>query len=148
MKIIYQSVPHAAISLNLDNQVLQVDFDGLVSSSVYRKTLLHALDIIVSRGIQKCIYNRNKLKTLSPDDHDWVAEQLLPLLLQTTVQKVAILESHDSLEQLNLRNMVYAPYLSLSFEVQYFEEPDLALNWLNQEETQVVTQQFHVPEKH
>jgi hypothetical protein len=140
VEVIYQNSPHSTVYLYSTTQILHVEFMGTVPSLVYRETLEWALSFIHKNQLHACLYNRKNLQSLPFSDHDWVAEDFLPQLLQSPIKKIAILESTDSLQQLHLGNMVYASYSSLSFEVQYFTEVDIALQWL------CPTPTFHAPD--
>ncbi|WP_066834312.1 hypothetical protein [Rufibacter ruber] len=141
----YQLSPFTRISLYPDAKALQVECEGFVSSATYRNLMLRGLELIKAYDINYVVYNKKILAPLTPDDHDWLAEEMLPQLFTTSLQKVAIIEAQGGLDHLTLRNMVYAPYLSLSFEVQYFDEVSVALEWFKQEEASTINVTTEMP---
>ena len=64
-------------------------------------------------------------------DYDWMTDEFLPRLLESPLQKVAVLESIHELEQLSLRHMVYASYMAFSFKLKYVDDLAAALTWFS-----------------
>ncbi|AMM50600.1 hypothetical protein TH61_04610 [Rufibacter sp. DG15C] len=128
MTVTYTS-PSATISQDLDQKILHLQWTGVVASAVFRETLERALQLINSSQLLYCVYNIQDLRPMPLQDYDWVAYEFIPKVLQSSLKKVAVLESDQNAEQLSLQHMVYASYTSLNFKLKYVDDIAAALKW-------------------
>ena len=132
MRIACQTLPYANVYLDTSLQVIHVEWDGLVPSYVFRQTIACVLELLKSREVYGCIYDLAKLKSIPPQDQDWLIEEVVPLLSKSSLRKVAFLESFTRLGQLNMSELVYSSFPTINFEFQYFENVEAAMEWLGQ----------------
>ncbi|ALI99232.1 hypothetical protein DC20_09900 [Rufibacter tibetensis] len=111
---------------------VHITYNGFVSSNTFRQSILSVVEFITSNKIEAGIYDIRRMHSLPPQDQDWFIDEVLPLLLRTSLKKVAILESFSGLGQLNLNHLVYCQFLSIPFEMQYFEDIASSLQWISQ----------------
>ncbi|WP_207436181.1 hypothetical protein [Sabulibacter ruber] len=133
MQLTCQTLPYTNVYVDNTLRVVHVEYEGFVPSSVYRKTILWVLELIKTSNLEACVYDIRKLKSLQPQDQDWLIDEILPMLKKTPMRKLAVLESKSELGQLNLSQLVY--YTPFSFELQYFEDAESALEWIKQSQT-------------
>jgi hypothetical protein len=98
--------------------------------------MLYALNLVKTHQLQMCIYDTHQLESFSPQDQDWLTDEVLPLLIQTTVRKVALVESPKGVGNLNLSHMVYISYSFIPFELQYFDDVPASFQWITQRRPQ------------
>ncbi|WP_205503521.1 hypothetical protein [Rufibacter psychrotolerans] len=132
MKLACQTLPYINVYLETNLRVVHVECQGFVPSSIYRQTILRVLDVIKAHHLVGWVYDIRKLKSLHPHDQDWFIDDVLPLLTQTLVRKLAVLESTSELGQLNLSHLVYSTHTPFSFELQYFADVASSLEWIAQ----------------
>ncbi|WP_210462078.1 hypothetical protein [Rufibacter roseolus] len=89
------------------------------------------IELIKKNNLLACIYDIRQLKSIPPQDQDWFIDEVLPLLLNTPIRKVAVLEATNGTGLLDLNQLVYSKYLSIPFELQYFEDVASALEWIS-----------------
>ncbi|RNI32563.1 hypothetical protein EFA69_04390 [Rufibacter immobilis] len=89
------------------------------------------MEIVKNEHFKAGIYNVSKLRSLHPHDQDWLIDEILPILIHSSMAKVAILESTLGASQLNFNHLVYTLHASFPFELQYFEDVDSALEWVS-----------------
>lgn len=137
VKINYQT-SYATLYIDHDSHIGHLEWNGIIPSASYRETMLHVLEVIKKHKILFGIQDLKKLRPLSPMDMDWMVHEYMPMLLNSPLKKIAILESEDSLDTLNLRDMVYTPYTELTFRLEYFDDVASALSWFKTPEKQLI----------
>ncbi|MBC3540524.1 hypothetical protein ACFSC6_11600 [Rufibacter sediminis] len=110
---------------------VHIECEGFVPSDIFRRTLLGVVTLIKDRNLSSCIYDIRRLKSLPPLDQDWFLDEVLPLLMKTSLRHVAVLESATSSGILDLNQLVYTKLHSIPFELQYFEDVAPALEWIS-----------------
>ncbi|KAA3440684.1 hypothetical protein [Rufibacter hautae] len=126
-----QKSPYTNIFVDASLQAVHIACEGLVPSDTFRRTLLYVMELIKSNNLLACIYDIRQLKSIPPQDQDWFIDEVLPLLMDAPIRKVAVLEAANGTNLLDLNQLVYSKYLSIPFELQYFEDVASALEWVS-----------------
>ncbi|AKQ47258.1 hypothetical protein TH63_19030 [Rufibacter radiotolerans] len=123
-------MPYANIYVDTNLQVIHVEWSGLVPSYIFRQTVTTALEHIQLRELYGCIYDLTNLKSIQQQDQEWLMHDVLPLLSNSTLRRIACLESPNQMGQLDMIDLVYCAGPTINFKFQYFEDVASALDWL------------------
>jgi len=108
--------------------LLYIEWQPLASAAPAREMLQHLLTVIDARHTTRWLVNLHGMPALSLSDQHWLEQHYLPQLARLPLQHMAlILTSYRQHEDLLDVTAHFPP----PFEVQVFDEPATALEWLH-----------------
>ncbi|WP_181306661.1 hypothetical protein [Rufibacter sp. XAAS-G3-1] len=131
MNFTSQRSPYTNVYVDASLNAAHVECERFIPSATFRQNLLSIIELIKAKKLFACIYDIRKLKSLPPQDQDWFIDVAFPLLIKTSLRKIAVLESATSAGLLDLNQLVYTHYPSIPFELQYFEDVASSLEWIS-----------------
>jgi hypothetical protein len=99
--------------------------------AINRKSLNAVAQLIEQNTISEGLIDLRGRPRISPEQQLWVATNWLPRVSVPAIQHVAFIMSKTGLyNQMVIEAMHYAARHFIRYEVQFFSEPDSALDWL------------------
>ena len=108
---------------------LETEWLDFANSEQIRSSLAEALRLGRQHRIQGWIGNNLKMRTIRPADQDWMNEHWFPEFAKLGVQRLAVVMSQDSLNQMGINNIIQRASEHVPFDTQYFSDPTEARRW-------------------
>jgi hypothetical protein len=109
--------------------VLETEWLGFTRSAHFRRYLTEALALARQHGVRGWVANDLQLGAVRPADLQWVAEHVLPALVELGVTRFARLEATDSLNRLLIGHMYQEATPELPITTRTFADAPRARAW-------------------
>ncbi|UOQ51778.1 hypothetical protein [Hymenobacter cellulosivorans] len=125
------SYPHLSLYLHEEGvfRALEAQWQGFMSSSVLRQTILEALAQARQQQITAWIADDRLLGPVRPADLEWIAQQMLPELVDIGLRRFARVEAADPLNKLLIGQAQDTAEPLFPFEMRTFTDVQAARLW-------------------
>ncbi|UOQ74124.1 hypothetical protein [Hymenobacter cellulosilyticus] len=121
------------------SKALEAQWQGFVTSSVFRQAVAEALDWAREHRITGWVADDRLLGPVRPADMEWIASEIMPELVRVGLRRLARIEAEDPLNQLLIKQMHSAAYELAPFEQRLFTDVAQARAWASGTDTEVAT---------
>lgn len=121
---------HLTIYANPDLKLIHLKWKRFANSDQFREGMKVALDIVKEQGIELWLANLKLMEAISPPDEEWTINYWLPLLGDSSLQKLAIVTSLDYFNNTSVKRILNTPQPVMNFETRYFVDFADAKEWL------------------
>jgi hypothetical protein len=111
------------------SKALEAQWQGFVTSAVFRQTIGEALDWAREHRITGWVADDRLLGPVRPADMDWIATEIMPELVRVGLRRLARIEAADPLNQLLIKRMHNTAHELAPFEQRLFTEVAQARAW-------------------
>lgn len=118
------------ISLDEQEKVIELKWNGFVNSQNYRNALDKALDIAKENGITKWLTDARKVKVISLSDQEWVISDWVPRAVKCGYKYQAMIVPEDAFGKMSSDELV-SEVEGKSIVAKNFTDKSNALTWLN-----------------
>lgn len=103
-----------------------------VSSQEYRMALLQQQEIILQHEVKYWLIDSRALSGITFPDQQWLGRQLIPVLLQSKLRKVARVVNTDVFTYIAFEEQIRKVKRKYNFKtaIEQFSSPEAAKNWL------------------
>jgi hypothetical protein len=144
MSEIYLEKPYLTLYLDEQKKLAIAEWKGVLSSAEYREAFMKCLELMYEKKLENWVGDNRKMKAISEQDQEWTFQVAAPLLLRSTLRKMATLVSEDIYNQMAVTTMFDRAAPMMSFENQYFKDFDQAMDWLNKSEVLENQQELNI----
>src|SRR5688572_1974534 len=130
MREIYFEKPYVTIYFDGSKSLGIAEWRGSLTSAEYREAFGKCLELTNEKKLVNWLGDNRKLLAISEQDQEWTFQVAAPILLRSTLQKMATLVSEDMYSQMAVTGLFDRASPVISFENQYFKEFEKALEWL------------------
>lgn len=102
---------------------------GFYDGEKFRAGIRRLFDLLAQHKVTAVLTDLTTSLPLSIDDQDWVVNEVIPMLKQRGIKKLAYLIPSDVLTQMGLQRITTVSDAH-GLEVKYFDSRDKALEWL------------------
>ncbi len=120
----------AAISVNQNDGVVEVQWKQPPTSSEFREVLSKGVEFISENKFTKWIGDVRELGAILDEDQKWSNEMWFPKAIEAGVNKIAIVISDDVFNQLSVEEIM-SKVDTLNVTSHYFSSKEEALQWVN-----------------
>lgn len=106
------------------------EWRGALNSTEFREAFWKCIELTNEKKLENWLGDNRKMKAISEQDQEWTFQVATPLLLRSTLRKMATVVSEDIFNQMAVTTMFDRAAPVLTFENQYFKEFEKALEWL------------------
>lgn len=116
--------------------MLHITWLRSVDSAEYREGLYFIERTIRENNIHLWLCDSRKLTLVTYEDQQWIINEIIPLLLQTNIKKVARVVKNDIFSYITFENLISKAHLSYQIQghMEHFTTLDTALGWLRMPE--------------
>jgi hypothetical protein len=115
-----------------NSRALEAQWQGFVSSSVFRQAVMDALELARQHRITGWVADDRLLGPVRPADMEWIATQIMPELVGLGLKRLARVEAHDPLNQLLIKKMHNTANEIAPFEQRLFTDVQEARAWASE----------------
>jgi hypothetical protein len=133
-KVIFEK-PFLKIIADDDKKFIHLRWINFAQSDEFREGLTFALDYVSKNKIKRWLANLRDMSIIKEADRDWTNNEWFPELAKTQLKRMAIIISHDYLNQTAVNRIMSkaGEEQFIRFQTEYFNDIDRALEWLMQE---------------
>jgi hypothetical protein len=113
-----------------ENKLARAVWEGFLSGEKLHKAIYLSLDLIAEKKPENWLADNRKLRAIRQADQEWIAENLIPKLTVSSLQKMATLISEDIFNQMAVHNLLTKASGHILFDHQYFKSEEEAYEWL------------------
>lgn len=131
LKLYYET---EAIKVSYDEE-LQLgvgEWKGFVRSKELRKTALNSLAFVNEHNITRWLADRRNMKAIRQQDQEWTVEVFIPLLLQSSLRRMATVVSKDIFNKMAMESILERSGGFGDIALKEFDNVEDALEWLKQ----------------
>jgi hypothetical protein len=129
-KVVLYSKPELMIYTEPEHQLMVVQANGVVPSTIYRQGMQLATEEAISKQLKYWLVNNKAGGIISPADQIWANEVTVPeLSAKSAITKMALIQPADTLSQIILEGMMDEAQAIVPFEMQFFEKLEDAYAW-------------------
>ena len=136
MYAVYYQKPHLTIYFDEARSLGKSEWNGFVSGEDYRESSLACLKLMNEKQVRFWVADDRNMKAIRLKDQEWSNVVLIPKMLQTSLEKMALIVSTDMFNQLAVDSMIQKASDKLSFEIKYFADLASGEEWIKQHVTQ------------
>lgn len=122
--------PYLSVFFEEEKSMIHLRWKKLASPDEYRTGLEFALEMVKTHHIRLWLANLREMSVIREAERNWTNETWFPKLTQTSLKKLAIINSMDYFNQSSVSKIMNRAQPILSFETRYFNDLDEARNWL------------------
>lgn len=128
-----------------ENSLAIAVWNGFLSSQMYRDSMTRCLNLIHEKQVKCLLSDNRKMKAIRQQDQRWAIDEWSPKLAQTTLLKMATLQSEDIFNQMAINSIMEKAAHLFPFQNQFFSQEQAALDWLRQEVQQKEKEEEQLP---
>ena len=113
-----------------DHDLIEAVWNGFISGDVLKSAVLTCIQLLEEKKPKNWLADNRKLKALRMKDQEWLAENLVPKLADSSIKKMATLISEDIFNQMAIENLYTKASETVKFEHKYFKSLAEARSWL------------------
>ncbi|MEJ8755742.1 hypothetical protein WG947_01930 [Pontibacter sp. H259] len=112
--------------------LIEVTWNGLVTSQGLQATLLHLIEVIKERNPRYLLADTRKLNTLGSEDQSWIKNTFLPALNDSSVIKFSRISEPDVFTHAIIESLLHYVQHEEQFGciMRSFTDREAALDWL------------------
>jgi hypothetical protein len=111
------------------SRAIEAQWQGFISSAVLRQATLDAVELARKHRITGWIADDRLLGPVRPVDLEWIAREVLPLLIDVGLRRFARLDAVDPLNKMLIGQAQETAQHQMPFDLQSFTDLDLAREW-------------------
>ena len=127
--VIYQK-PHLTIYYDEGRSLGKSEWNGFVSGEDFRESSLACLQLMQEKNIRFWVADDRQMKAIRLKDQEWANHVLIPQILQSNLEKMALIVSNDRFNQLAVDSMIQKAGDNHSIEIQYFDDLEPGEKWV------------------
>ena len=131
MAIAHQT-PYIRLHVNAVTAVLETEWLGFCNSAELRLALQQSLVLARRHRVRGWIGNNRQMRTIRPNDQDWINEIWFPEFARLGVQRLAVVVSSDALNQMGVDSILQRATAHAPFETHYFSDIAEARLWVSE----------------
>ena len=124
--------PYVSILADVPLQMVKLRWTGYCPSEDYRLALETALKAVEENGFLYWLADLRSMEAIMHDDERWTVEKWFPKLGQAGLERMAIVTSTDAFNAMSVDRIMDDSQPSYGFEVAYFDNKQLAEEWLRE----------------
>ena len=132
-KVIFEK-QFLTISADEEKKLINLRWINFANSEEFREGLSFALDYVKKNKIKRWLANLRDMSIIKEADRNWTNNEWFPKLAKTNLKRMAIIVSHDYLNQSAVTRIMNKAEEVIGFETEYFNDIDRAKEWLMKEE--------------
>ncbi|MDX5346086.1 MAG: hypothetical protein LPJ89_01220 [Hymenobacteraceae bacterium] len=121
---------YVTISYNEEERLGKAEWNGQLQGAEYREALLLCQGAIDQFGLTKWLGDNRKMKAILKEDEAWTISVLCPLLLNSTLCRMANLVSKNLINRKAVERMIKHAETQKELIFCDFETEEEALEWL------------------
>ena len=122
--------PEAIVDVYPEVKLVYLTWRSGAAGSAFRAPVEHLIEATRVHGLEYFLSDTRRMGPILFADTEWTERKALPQLIQAGMRRSAVLTSHDVLTNIAVDNMVASIPREAPYVVQYFAEPEPALQWL------------------
>jgi hypothetical protein len=144
MYVVYYQRPHLTIYFDEARSLGKSEWNGFVSGQDFRESSLACLKLMQEKQVRFWIADDRNMRAIRLKDQEWSNTVLIPQILLSHLEKMALIVSTDMFNQLAVDSMVHKAGDNHSIELQYFQDLTSGEEWIKQ---QIASKKNSSPEK-
>ncbi|MBL7963062.1 MAG: hypothetical protein JNM31_04370 [Flavobacteriales bacterium] len=118
------------IDVHPGQRLVRLAWKRAVPGPVYREVLLTLLEVVRQRNLKLWLSDGRRMGPILYDDQVWTMKEYTPQVLQAGLERIAIVNSEDVMNQLAVDRMVNATPADAPYEIAFFQDPAIGQLWL------------------
>ncbi|CAN5919829.1 hypothetical protein BH24BAC1_BH24BAC1_25280 [soil metagenome] len=132
MYAVYYQKPHLTIYYDEARSLGKSEWNGFVSGEEYRESSLACLKLMKEKQVRFWVADDRNMRAIRLKDQEWTNTVLIPKILLTNLEKMALIVSNDMFNQIAVDSMIDKASDNLTFEIKYFNDLAAGEEWVNQ----------------
>ena len=121
---------HAEIKVEPALSLVRLTWKGNAAGLAYRAPVLQLIGAVEEFGLKYFFSDARNMGPILYDDLLWSQKEIIPKLISAGLKRIANLSSRDGLNLIAVDNLVNAIPADAPFNVAFFNDEALAINWL------------------
>lgn len=130
MRIIYFQNNVLTLSFDSERKTGYAVWNGFLSSHEFKEATTKCLELMEQEQLIHWLADNRNMKAIRQADQQWFAEHILPRLLQSSLQRMATLVSHDIFNKMAVENLMQKVEHTDHLYLRDFEDEAMAIAWL------------------
>lgn len=143
MRKLYYESDCVRISFNETQQLGVAEWNGFLSSKDFRENALRCLELIERYELRSWLGDNRKMKAIRQADQQWMVEEFIPKLLDSSLRRLANLVSEDIFNKMAIEQMIKRAGPLEAILIRDFDSEAAAMAWLVMPEKDVAVQQTY-----
>jgi hypothetical protein len=132
MFVVYYQKPHLTLYYDEPRSLGKAVWNGFVSGSEFRESVLASLQLIRGKRVRLWIADQREMRAIRLKDQEWVNEEVVPQLMQSSLEKMAVIASRDMFNRIAIEGIVKKAAYQVYFEISHFKDEQPAESWILQ----------------
>ena len=128
MKVLV-TTPYVRIKIDEAARLLETEWLDFCNSAELRDVLEQALDLGQRHAVRGWIGNNQWMRTIRPQDQDWINNQWFPRFARLGVERLAVVVSADAFNRMGIDHIMSRATDHMPHETRYFDDPGAARVW-------------------
>jgi hypothetical protein len=131
MFVVFYQQPHLTLCYDETRCMGKSIWNGFTSGMEFRESVLAILHLMEEKEVRFWLSDQREMKAIRLKDQDWINEEIVPQLARTSLEKMAIIASHDMFNRIAVEEMAKKAAGLIYFDYSYFNALPAAEIWLN-----------------
>lgn len=129
--MILNTIPALLLQEDAELQLLRVRWNGGRSMQQFREAASRLVELVQQRGSLRLLLELNEQPDVPVYDQLWLSTTLLPRAVQLPVRQLVIILSEKRVYNRHVLESLLTQFqLQIRADIQFFTQPDAALDWL------------------
>ncbi|WP_192822700.1 STAS/SEC14 domain-containing protein [Rufibacter sp. LB8] len=130
---VYFESPCITICFDADERLGMAVWTGHVNGQELREALLLCTHVTDHYKLTRWLADNRKMKAFTPDDQQWMADNIVPHIINSSLRRMATLVSEDEEQVAALEQLVQRAGTLPDLSLRDFTDEEEARQWLMQD---------------
>ena len=121
---------YAKITVDTENKVMYVVWNGFITSEQYREVFIKLLDLLKEHKIVRLLTDTRKQGVISPTDRKWLETEIVPEAVKNGLKYSATVVTKDVFKQYYMNEIVNSSKQKGMEDFRLFDDDKEAKEWL------------------